>query len=82
MKFVTAARLSTTLIIMPIAIGHAIHRLVQLTRTPTLTLTEGTIPSESSVTGTVESSNHIRTGGTLMTIVCPFITLIHVCNSQ
>ena len=50
-------------------------------RAVTLTLTEGPIPSESSVTGTVESSNQIRTCGTLLTIVCHFITLIHVCNS-
>ena len=60
--------------------GDIIERLTR--RAVILTLTDSTIPSESSVTGTVESSSHIRTGGIFMTIVCPFITLVHICNSQ
>ena len=51
-------------------------------RNTILTLTEGTIPSESSVTGTVESSNHIRTGGIFMTIMRLLIALIHICNEK
>ena len=44
-------------------IGHAIQEVQK--GVITLTLTEGTVPSESIVTDTVESSSHIRTGGTL-----------------
>lgn len=47
-----------------------------------LTLTKGAIPSKSSVTGTVKTSHHIRTRGTLMTVVYPSITLVYICTTR